>query len=219
MEHSWQRTATITEAGVVCILRTATGDAAVAAGNALVDGGLPVVEVSMTTPNALRAVGRLAEIDDGRLVGAGTVLDGATARLAIDAGARFLVSPTVSADVISCGNRYGAPVLAGAQTPTEALRALELGAALVKLFPADTFGPRYLSALRAALPQIGFVPTGGVDTENIEQWFAAGAVAVGVGSFLIGDSPAETRKRAADLRIRLDDIHRPHGRPATIRRA
>lgn len=203
MTMLWQRTAAIAESRVVAILRTPDQEAAAATGSALIDAGITTVEVSLVTPHALRVIEGLAAVDDGRLVGAGTVLDEASARLAILAGATFLVCPTVSAEVIACGNRYGVPTLAGAQTPTEAVRAVELGAALVKLFPADQLGPNYLRAVRAALPQIGFVPTGGVTPDNLSDWFAAGAVAVGVGGWLTAGDPATNRLRAKELRAHL----------------
>ncbi|RJQ68518.1 bifunctional 4-hydroxy-2-oxoglutarate aldolase/2-dehydro-3-deoxy-phosphogluconate aldolase [Pseudonocardiaceae bacterium YIM PH 21723] len=198
--YSWERVARIADAKIVGILRTATAVQAVSTARALLDGGLRVVEVSLVTPDALEAIRELSTVEGDVLIGAGTVLDEASARLAIEADARFLVAPTVNEAVIACGNRYGAPVLAGAQTPTEAVRAVEAGAALVKLFPAETLGPAYLKSVRAALPQIGFVPTGGVGADNIADWFAAGAVAVGVGGSL---TQGDTRARVADLYSRI----------------
>lgn len=197
--YLWQRTAAIAAGRVVGILRSADADSAVAAGEALVSAGLSVVEVSLVTPDALDAIRTLAATNDGRMVGAGTVLDEASARLSILAGATFLVCPTVVPEVIACGNRYGVPVLAGAQTPTEAVRAAELGAALVKLFPALELGPASLKAVRAALPHIGFVPTGGITGDNAGEWFAVGAVAVGVGGSLTSGAPESIRSRVTDF--------------------
>lgn len=203
MTMLWQRTAAIAKSRVVAILRAKDPDTADASGEALIGAGITTVEVSLVTPDAVSVIKRLCTVDDGRMVGAGTVLDEASARLAILAGATFLVCPTVSADVIACGNRYGVPTLAGAQTPTEAVRAVELGAALVKLFPADQLGPDYLRSVRAALPQIGFVPTGGITPDNLSDWFAAGAVAIGVGGWLTAGDPATNRLRAKELLARL----------------
>ncbi|MGH3714982.1 MAG: bifunctional 4-hydroxy-2-oxoglutarate aldolase/2-dehydro-3-deoxy-phosphogluconate aldolase [Micromonosporaceae bacterium] len=197
MTYQWQTTAAIAERRVVGILRADSGEAARRAGEALIAGGLTVVEVSLTTPDAVDTIKALAAGYPDATIGAGTVLDEASARLSILAGARFLVSPTVAPAVIATGHRYGVPTLAGAQTPTEAVAALEAGAALVKLFPAGELGPGYLSAVRAALPQIGFVPTGGVNADNVADWFAAGAVAVGVGGSLTTGTPDEITTRAA----------------------
>ncbi|GAA4443729.1 bifunctional 4-hydroxy-2-oxoglutarate aldolase/2-dehydro-3-deoxy-phosphogluconate aldolase [Actinokineospora soli] len=185
--RSWEATAAIAAAKVVAILRCDGPERAVAVGEEIVRAGLPVVEVSLTTPDALTAIRELTRTDG--LIGAGTVLDAASARAAILAGARFLVSPAVIPEVISTGNRYGVPVLPGAQTPTEIVRALELGAALVKLFPADHLGPGFLRGVAAAIPQAAFVPTGGISAANAREWLAAGAVALGVGGALTGDTP------------------------------
>jgi 2-dehydro-3-deoxyphosphogluconate aldolase/(4S)-4-hydroxy-2-oxoglutarate aldolase len=190
----WETVSAIAAAKVVAIIRSATAEHAVRVGAEIIGAGLPVVEVSLTTPGGLDAIRSLSEVEDGRLIGAGTVLDETTARLAILAGAKFLVCPTVVPEVIATGNRYGVPVLPGAQTPTEIVRALELGAALVKLFPAAHLGPDYLRGVRAALPQVGFVPTGGVDAGNAADWLAAGAVALGVGGALTADPVADNVK-------------------------
>ncbi|MGH3734312.1 MAG: bifunctional 4-hydroxy-2-oxoglutarate aldolase/2-dehydro-3-deoxy-phosphogluconate aldolase [Micromonosporaceae bacterium] len=203
MSYLWQTTATIAERRVVGILRAADGETAREAAEAMIKGGISVAEVSLTTPDAVEAIRALARAHPEATIGAGTVLDETSARLAILAGARFMVSPTVVPAVIATGTRYGVPTLAGAQTPTEAMAALEAGAALVKLFPAGGFGPDYLTAVRAALPQIGFVPTGGVNAGNVADWFAAGAVAVGVGGSLTTGTPDEITTRVADFLLHL----------------
>lgn len=199
INYAWQTTATIAEERVVGILRAADSATAQTAAEAMIAGGLTVVEVSLTTPDAVDAIRALATMHPEATIGAGTVLDETSARLSILAGARFLVSPTVVPAVIATGARYGVPTLAGAQTPTEAVAALEAGAALVKLFPAGGLGPDYLSAVRAALPQIGFVPTGGVNADNVADWFAAGAVAVGVGGSLTTGAPEQITTRVAEF--------------------
>ncbi len=144
--------------------------------------------------------------NDGRLVGAGTVLDAPTGRAAILAGARFLVSPAVIPEVIVTGHRYGVPVLPGAQTPIEIQRALEAGSDMVKVFPASQLGPGFISAVRAALPQAPLVPTGGITAGHAASWLTAGAVAVGVGGSLTSGGPAQASERAAELLAALDNV-------------
>jgi 2-dehydro-3-deoxyphosphogluconate aldolase/(4S)-4-hydroxy-2-oxoglutarate aldolase len=167
---------------VLGIVRATDADAAREAGEALLAAGLEAVEVSLTTPDALGAIAALA--DAGRMVGAGAVLDADAARAALSAGAGFLVSPVLAEDVVETGRRAGAAVVAAAATPTEALRALERGADLVKLFPARTWSPAAVADLLQALPQLPLVPTGGIAPETARDWIAAGAVAVGIGSAL-----------------------------------
>lgn len=184
---------------VIAIVRTSGARAAVGAARAVLDGGLPVVEVALTTPDALGAIGELAAVDDGRLVGAGTVLTAEDAAAVIDAGARFLVSPTLEPAVIDAGHAADVPVVPGALTPTEIVSATHAGADLVKLFPAATVGIGHLEAVRAALPDVGLVPTGGVTAADAAAWLDAGAVAVGVGSALTAGDPDTISRRTAEL--------------------
>ncbi|MEA1904474.1 MAG: bifunctional 4-hydroxy-2-oxoglutarate aldolase/2-dehydro-3-deoxy-phosphogluconate aldolase [Candidatus Hadarchaeota archaeon] len=148
-------------------------------------GGVHYVEITMTTPGALRAIEEAANELDDVLIGAGTVLDGTTARQAILAGAEFLVTPTVELDVIEMAHRYGKVVIPGAMTPTEILTAWEMGADMVKVFPASILGPKYLKAVHGPLPQIPLVPTGGVTGENAGDFIRAGAAVVCAGSWLV----------------------------------
>jgi 2-dehydro-3-deoxyphosphogluconate aldolase / (4S)-4-hydroxy-2-oxoglutarate aldolase len=157
----------------------------------LQDGGLSCVEITMTTPGALRAIEEASGKLQGVLMGAGTVLDGPTARQAILAGAQFLVTPTVKPDVIEMAHRYGVVVIAGAMTPTEILTAWELGADMVKVFPADILGPGYLKAVHGPLPQIPLVPTGGITADNAGEFIKAGAVVVCAGSWLVDKKAVE----------------------------
>lgn len=152
---------------------------------ALVEGGLCAVEVTMTVPNALQAMRRVAREVDGVLLGAGSVLDAETARRAVEAGARYIVSPVLDEAVIEAAHAEGAAVLPGAFSPTEVQRAYRLGAEFVKVFPAGMLGPAYLKALLAPLPHVKLVPTGGVSLDNAGTWIQAGARAVGVGSALL----------------------------------
>ena len=136
----------------------------------------------------------VTDIGQRVLIGAGTVLDGDTARQAILAGAEFIIAPTLDAETIQVCHRYNTLVIPGAMTPTEILRAWEAGAGFVKVFPADLVGgPRFIKAVKAPLPQIEMVPTGGIDVSNAADYIAAGAAAVGVGSGLI-DSRAIAKK-------------------------
>ena len=152
---------------------------------ALQRGGVHCVEITMTTPGALRAIEETVSKTPGILMGAGTILDGATARQAILAGAKFLVTPTVELDVIEMARRYGKVVIAGAMTPTEILAAWEMGADMVKVFPAGILGPGYLKSVHGPLPQIPLVPTGGITADNAGKFIKAGAALVCVGSWLV----------------------------------
>jgi 2-dehydro-3-deoxyphosphogluconate aldolase/(4S)-4-hydroxy-2-oxoglutarate aldolase len=148
-----------------------------------------VIEVTMTTPGALRVIEEAsAHFGDAVCFGAGSVLDSETARLAILAGARFLVTPTLDIPTIRMANRYSIPVMMGCYTPSEIKTAWEQGADLIKLFPATQGGLDYLKALRAPLPQVEFVPTGGIDLDNAADFLRAGAFALGIGSSLISDA-------------------------------
>lgn len=178
----------LAQSRIVAILRGTTSAQVVAASRALVDGGVSCLEVTLTTEGALEAISELCSTLPGSVaVGAGTVLDAAQARAAIAAGATFLVSPAVCPDVIAAGNEAGVPSLPGAFTPTEILTAWRAGAAAVKLFPAASVGPDYLKLVRGPLADIPLVPTGGVRVADAASYLRAGAVAVGLGSTLVGD--------------------------------
>jgi len=155
----------------------------------LVDVGITSIEVTLTTPHALRTIEKLNTRFSGHVrVGAGTVLTEADASRAVDAGAAFIVSPFVSADIVQAGLRAGVPSYPGALTPTEFMAALQAGASMVKLFPASSVGPEYLPALRGPFPNLRIMPTGGVNIENVSHWLRAGASAVGLGGPLTGDA-------------------------------
>jgi 2-dehydro-3-deoxyphosphogluconate aldolase/(4S)-4-hydroxy-2-oxoglutarate aldolase len=177
----------ILEIGVVPIIRTSSGETALEAARAVHRGGIHLLEVTMTVPGALKVLERLAdEIGDGLLLGAGTVLDPETARAAMLAGARFIVTPGLNVKTIEICKRYSVAALPGALTPTEVITAWEAGADMVKIFPVDNMGgPAYIKALKAPLPQIDMVPTGGVELNNLADFLKAGASAVAVGSSLM----------------------------------
>jgi len=172
--------------GLVAILRSPSGDSLADAAEALLAGGIETIEVTFTVPRAAQVIERVADrLGDRVLLGAGTVLDTETARTALLAGARFIVSPTINLDVIRMCHRYDALAMPGALTPTEILTAWEAGAEIVKVFPSDITGPKYLRALAGPLPQIRLMPTGGVNLETAAEFLRAGACALGVGSSLV----------------------------------
>jgi len=195
------------ESGVVAVLRGVGADQVVEVGEALYDGGVTAMEVTMGGSDSLAALEALAaHFDgDGVVVGAGTVLDSETARQVQLAGASFVVSPTFDEGVVETCNRYGAAVAPGVATPTEALSAYEAGADVCKVFPASSYGPGYLSSLKGPLPQIPLMPTGGVGPDNAAAYVEAGAEMVGAGSSLVPDDAlaaeeyGEIERRAADL--------------------
>ncbi len=176
----------IRNTGVIAIMRAESSAELLRAAEAIRQGGVCAIEVTMTTPGALAVIEQAtAGADEGVAFGAGTVLDAESARAAILAGAQFLVAPTLSAAVIAMARRYRVPVLPGAYTPTEILTAWEAGADMVKVFPASLGGPELIKALKAPLPQVELVPVGGVEVENTADFIRAGAAAVGVGSALV----------------------------------
>ena len=178
--------ATIEKLGAIAVVRLDDAARLRPVVEALAAGGVRAIEVTTTIPGALDALAALKRSPIGQiLLGAGTVLDAETARLAILAGARFIVSPTFSARVVELCHRYDVVAMPGAYTPTELVTAWEAGADLVKVFPAGGLGPGYLADLRGPLPQLRLVPTGGVTAENAGAFLAAGAVAVGVGGALV----------------------------------
>jgi 2-dehydro-3-deoxyphosphogluconate aldolase/(4S)-4-hydroxy-2-oxoglutarate aldolase len=203
-----QRLQLIRESGIIAIMRANSADALVRAAEAIRAGGVRVIEVTMTTPGALDVIkSATSQFEGAVLFGAGSVLDPETARLAILAGADFVVAPTLNLEVVRLCNRYSVPVMPGCFTPTEALTAWEAGADMIKLFPADLGGPALVKALLAPLPQLEIVPVGGVDLSNVADYMRAGATAVGIGSSLINqtlldknDMPALTQRASAFVR-------------------
>ena len=172
--------------GVIAVVRLDDLSRAVPLTEALVAGGVRAVEFTFTNPAAAAAIAAARDgLGERALIGAGSVLDGETARVAILAGAAFVVTPTVSLPTIAICNRYGVATTIGALTPTEILTAWEAGATYVKVFPASLGGPRYLRDVHGPLPQVKLIPTGGVDLENAGEFIRAGAVAVALGSNLV----------------------------------
>jgi 2-dehydro-3-deoxyphosphogluconate aldolase/(4S)-4-hydroxy-2-oxoglutarate aldolase len=174
------------EIGLVPVLRAESEVQALALADAIAAGGVNVLEVTMTVPGAIRVMRRLAEERPDILIGAGTVLDPETARMCILEGAQFVVSPALNVRTIEMCHRYGVAVLPGALTPTEIVTAWEAGADVVKVFPASAVGgAKYLKAIKAPLPQVELIPTGGVSQATAAEFLEAGAFALGVGSDLV----------------------------------
>jgi 2-dehydro-3-deoxyphosphogluconate aldolase/(4S)-4-hydroxy-2-oxoglutarate aldolase len=172
--------------GVVAVIRMKQPEKLRAVVNALAEGGVRALEVTMTVPRAIEMIGELAPtLPAGFLLGAGTVLDAETARLAILAGAQFVVGPVFRPEVIAMCHRYDVAAMPGCFTPTEILAAWEAGADIVKVFPATALGPGFIKDVRGPLPQVKLMPTGGVTLDNAGEWIQAGAVAVGVGTALL----------------------------------
>jgi 2-dehydro-3-deoxyphosphogluconate aldolase/(4S)-4-hydroxy-2-oxoglutarate aldolase len=176
----------IEETGVVAVIRLADGSRLRAVAEALVEGGVRAVEVTMTVPRAVELIAQLSRgVPSEVILGAGTVLDADTAARVVDAGARFVVSPVFRREVVARCAELDVAVMPGCLTPTEILAAWDAGADLVKVFPATALGPTYFKDVLAPLPQVRLMPTGGVTRDNASEWIRAGAVAIGVGTALV----------------------------------
>ena len=183
--------------GIIPVVRATSSEEALAAVEAIREGGIPVLEITMTVPGAVQIIKTLTHrLGDTALIGAGTVIDSDTARACVDAGARFIVSPALDVPTIETCRILDVPIFPGAMTPTEVLTAWRAGADAVKVFPANAVGgAAYLKSLKAPLPQIELIPTGGVSLKNIGEYIQAGALAVGVGADLVkGDAASITAK-------------------------
>ena len=171
---------------IVAVIRADNGDLLVDVAESLLAGGVEVMEVTFTVPQATRVLERVADRIGSRiLLGAGTVLDTETCRAAILAGAEFIVSPTVNVEVIELCKRYSKVIMPGALTPTEVVTAWQAGADIVKIFPSEITGPKYLKALHGPLPHVRLMPTGGVNLETAAEFLRCGACALGIGSSLV----------------------------------
>ena len=195
---------------IVAIIRLDSSNAVFDTAIALKNGGVTAIEITMGTPNALEEISKLAACE-GILPGVGSVVDAKTTAQAIEAGAQYIVTPATKKEIIEVAHKFGKPVLSGALTPTEILQAYEWGADIIKLFPAATFGLPYFKAVKAPMPYIPIMPTGGVTIENAAEWLENGAVCLGVGGTLVNkklitqkDFSAIT-KVARQMRIAVDN--------------
>lgn len=205
MRSAQQTLEEIRSSGVIGIVRASSRWIALEQATRVIEAGLPVVEVSLTTPGGLEVIEELAHGDHGAVVGAGTVLDADTARSVISAGGQVIVCPTFNPDVVRVAVRHDVAVVPGCLTPTEMDTAMRLGATAVKIFPAHTWSPAALAGLLQAMPHLPCVPTGGVGPDNAADWISAGAVALGVGSALTavrdpGPVVDQLRRSIADAR-------------------
>lgn len=181
-----QRVQRLIESAIIAVIRAPRRDVVIPIARALLDGGVVAIEVTTTTPDALNAIREVrAALGDRAMIGVGTVLQNITCRGAIDAGAEFVVTPVLRGSMVPVCHAADVPIMVGAYTPTECQLAYEAGSDFVKLFPADGLGPNYVRALRAPLPHLRLVPTGGVDLRNAGDFLEAGCSALGIGSSLV----------------------------------
>ncbi|MFN3283735.1 MAG: bifunctional 2-keto-4-hydroxyglutarate aldolase/2-keto-3-deoxy-6-phosphogluconate aldolase [Pseudothermotoga sp.] len=175
----------IIDSGIVAVIRADSPSKAVEMCRACREGGIVAIEVTFSVPHAVEVIQQIdREMGDQILLGAGTVLDPYTAKIAVEAGAKYIVAPNLSEETALLCNKHRIPYIPGVLTPTEIVKALELGVPLIKLFPASAVGPSYIKAIHGPLPQARLMPTGGVELENVKEWIKAGAAAVGVGGGL-----------------------------------
>jgi 2-dehydro-3-deoxyphosphogluconate aldolase/(4S)-4-hydroxy-2-oxoglutarate aldolase len=178
--------ARLTDPGVIAVVRVKDHKQVLPLAEALLEGGVVAVEITMTTPNAIDLIRNLSgKLGPGVLVGVGTVLDAATARMALDAGAEFVVSPVMRPEIARAAHAADRPVMLGAFTPTEAQAAHEAGSDFIKIFPSDALGPAYVKAILAPLPHLRIIPTGIAKPEDVPAFIKAGCVGVGLGSLLV----------------------------------
>ena len=205
--------------GLVAIVRVRRPELTLPLAKALVAGGIRAVELTMSIPNALEAVRTIdRELGDKILLGVGTVIDDDTCRAAIDAGAKYVISPITRPSLVAVAHALDRPVMLGAYTPTEAQVAHEAGSDFVKIFPADTLGPSYIKSLLAPLPHLKIVPTGGVNLDTMEAYLAAGSAALGTGSALLkkeiiaGENWGELERLAKRFADRMAELKAKPGR-------
>lgn len=188
----------IKDGGLVSVVRAENSEQAIRITEACIEGGVAAIELTFTVPFAHEVIETLAKryTHDEIILGAGTVLDPETARVAMLSGAQFIVSPYFSEELVRFCNRYRCPVMPGVMTVTEAIHAMEAGADILKVFPGELSGPRFIKAIRGPLPYAQIMPTGGVNVDNAAEWIKAGAVALGAGSALTKGTHEEIVARA-----------------------
>jgi len=186
----------VASTGLVAVVRADGLEEAIDKSKACLDGGIDIIEITFTVPKADRVIESLSESLPEALVGAGTVLDAPTARIAILAGAQFIVSPDFDLETAKLCNRYQIPYMAGCMTINEMVRALEAGVDVIKVFPGSAFGPDYIKAVKGPLPQVNLMPTGGVNLDNCDEWIKNGCMAVGIGGQLTNGTYEEIKTKA-----------------------
>lgn len=198
----------IINTGIVAVVRSESIEEGVRISKACVEGGIPAIEVTYTVPGATDVIKALKKefSEDELIIGAGTVLDAATARIAILAGAEYIVSPGFDEETAKLCNLYQIPYMPGCMTITEMMRAMELGSDIIKLFPGSAFGPSFVKAVKAPLPQVNIMPTGGVSLDNIDEWFKNGVVAVGAGGKLASGTSESIKATAQEFVRKIKEI-------------
>lgn len=186
MSNKIETLSKIHEVGIVAVVRADSVEQAERITDACIEGGVAAIELTFTVPRADKLIEAMRnKYSSGEIIiGAGTVMDAATARIAILAGAQYVVSPYFDPETVRCCNRYGVPSMPGIYTPTEAVQAMEAGADVLKVFPGDLAGPRFIKDIHGPIPHAVMMPSGGVDVDNVKDWIKAGAFAVGAGSSL-----------------------------------
>lgn len=199
----------VEEVGVVAVVRAENSEKAKKIALACMEGGIDSIEITFTVPGAHKVIESLTEeFGDKLLVGAGTVLDSETARIAILAGAKYIVSPGFDLETAKLCNRYQVPYMAGCMTITEMIKAMEAGADVIKVFPGSAFGPSFIKAVRGPLPQAVLMPTGGVSIDNVDQWIKNGCIAVGVGGNLTQGTSEEMTNAAKEFVAKVKEARR-----------
>ncbi|MGL4847856.1 MAG: bifunctional 2-keto-4-hydroxyglutarate aldolase/2-keto-3-deoxy-6-phosphogluconate aldolase [Clostridium sp.] len=208
----------VLDTGVVAVIRGKDMEEALKTSKACVEGGVDILEVTFTVPKAETVIARLCEeLGDSAVVGAGTVLDSETARIAILNGAQFIVGPNFDLETAKLCNRYQIPYMAGCMTINEIVKALEGGVDIVKLFPGGAFGPSIIKDIKAPLPQVSIMPTGGVSLDNIKTWIDNGCVAVGVGGALTeGAKTGDFEKVTSVAREFVEKVREARGIKETV---
>lgn len=190
----------IKKTGIVAVVRAEYSEEAKKVALACMKGGVNAIEITFTVPGADKVITDLVEeFGNDLIVGAGTVLDSETARVALLAGAEYIVSPAFDLDTAKLCNRYQVPYIPGCMTITEIIEAMEAGVDIVKLFPGSAFGPEIIKAIKGPIPQVNIMPTGGVNIDNVDQWIKNGCIAVGVGGGLTKGTPEEITNTAIEF--------------------
>lgn len=213
MNKKWDIIKKITDSGLVVVVRAENPQTARKITDACLEGGAAAIEITYTVPGATKVIEELAKEYSGQIIiGAGTVLDPETARIAILSGAQYIVSPYLSRETLRLCNRYQIPCMPGVMTVEGVVEAMELGADILKIFPGEAFGPGIIKAIKGPLPQASMMPTGGVSIDNVGEWIKAGAVAVGVGGAMTAGAKtgdyASITKLASEFVLKIKEARK-----------